>query len=127
MAVHFGLSWRGLKISLQRRFGRYANIRKGQRYVAIRDVEDVLCVTHWRAPFTGGYRVIFPKGEAVVLPDDFAPGATGVACLPERYDHFLAAFIPESDRTASKFTGYHLTIYFDTFANAFQILPDRHD
>jgi hypothetical protein len=88
------------------------NVKKGTRFRATTDF-PAICLTHWMAPFTGGYSVVVPAGEILVVPEDPPSFATGVALVPERYDHFLQVFVPPEDRNAEKFGGYSLAVPFD--------------
>jgi len=84
-------------------------IRAGQHYL-IKEPVEVIALTHWRAPFTGGYNVVLPAGEVVEIDHDPVPGATAVGCTPIRYAELEVAFIPAKDRKADNYGGYSLTI-----------------
>ena len=87
-------------------------IRAGQRYRADSDLE-IIALTHWRAPFTGGHEVIFPKGEIFKVSYDPQENATAASCDAERYDALHERFIPPEDRQADKYDGYSLVIPFE--------------
>jgi hypothetical protein len=60
----------------------------GEIYEAIHDVE-IGCLTHWRAPFTGGQRVLLPAGTKLrveVNSSDAEP--IGIYALPLKYGGF---------------------------------------
>jgi hypothetical protein len=84
-------------------------ILAGQHYRATKPV-DVIALTHWSAPFTGGYDVVLPAGEVFEIIHDPVPGATAVGCRPLRYADLEVSFIPPDDRNARKYGGYSLTI-----------------
>ena len=95
-------------------------IRKGQRYRAKEDI-GVLAVTQWRAPYTGGARILLPQGEIVVIVDDPQQSATGVGCRPEKYDDILP-LLPEHERGGPQFAGYILVIPFEVLSASFDFL-----
>jgi hypothetical protein len=97
-------------------------LRKGQRFRALHDV-PLNCLTHWSAPFTGGLKVVLPGNEVLIVEEEPPVFAAGAYMIPERYDHFLTAWIPESERLPPKFEGYSLAISFDELAQSFQEEP----
>jgi len=86
-----------------------SDVTVGQRYRTTAQI-PVLAMTHWSAPFTGGYEVRLPAGEEFEVLNDPPEGATGVYCRPARYEDLEAVFIPAEDRDAEKYEGYSLVI-----------------
>ncbi len=67
-------------------------------------------VTHWRAPFTGGFECVIPAGTALVAAHDRVEGAEGVSFRPLLYEEMEGILVPEEDRLAEKYDGYSLVI-----------------
>jgi hypothetical protein len=84
-------------------------IRKGERYRTSEAVE-VIAMTHWVGPFTGGARATLPAGEEFVVSNDPPPGATAVYCDPVRYDALHSLFVPKTDRDQPNYGGYYLCV-----------------
>jgi hypothetical protein len=97
-------------------------VREGQRYRALRDLE-VAALTHWRAPFTGGFEVTLPAGEIFIIANDPPASATAVYCTPERYEELHSVFIPEEDRNAETYAGYSLVIDLGVIRQHTELLP----
>ena len=72
-------------------------VRGEDRFVTTHDV-PALGVTHWRAPFTGGFEATIPEGTVLVAPSDAVEGAEGFYCTPELYEEMEIALVPEEDR-----------------------------
>lgn len=85
------------------------SIRAGQRYRAVHDLE-VIAMTHWNAPFTGGHEGVLPAGEIFTIAIDPPESATAAYCDPARYDELHARFVPPEDREHPKYSGYSLSI-----------------
>lgn len=89
-------------------------IREKQLYEPREDIE-VVCMTSWRAPFTGGYDRILPKGERFRISHDPVEGATAVYCDPIRYRKLHKTMVPWKDRIRFlTYGGYYLCIKLDT-------------
>ena len=97
-------------------------VREGQRYRALRDLQ-VGALTHWRAPFTGGFEVTLPAGEVFVIANDPPASATAAYCTPERYEELHGLFIPAEDRNAETYAGYSLVIDLDVIRQHAELLP----
>ena len=95
-------------------------IRGGQRYRALRDVE-VNALTHWEAPFTGGAKGVVPAGTVVIVAFDPPEMATAIGCDPADAKALEAGFVPEADRTHPKYAGFSLSILRTTLAEAFEL------
>ena len=87
-------------------------LRRGQRYEVLKDT-PAICMTYWKAPYTGGLEGVVPAGEVLVVTVDPPPSATGADLVPERYDALLVRFIPPEERSAPTFGGYSLCLMFD--------------
>jgi len=81
----------------------------GEIYEAIDDVE-VLYMTSWGAPFTGGGNVIFPKGETIKVATPNRPKPTSVYCEAVNYKKLHHLVVPEKDRSAPDYGGYYFAI-----------------
>jgi hypothetical protein len=90
-------------------------VRKGQRYRSIVPLQ-VIAMTSWAAPFTGGEKRVLPAGEEFVISNDPPEGATAVYCDPVRYEELHAQFVPTRDRQSKRYTGYYLCIDLNVIA-----------
>lgn len=84
-------------------------VRKGERYRCKAPLE-VIAMTSWAAPFTGGADKVLPAGEEFVVASDPPVGATAVCCNPVRYDELHAHFVSAKDRRNKRYSGYYLCI-----------------
>jgi hypothetical protein len=84
-------------------------VLEGQRWVAAVDVA-VHGLTHWDAPYTGGFSGVLPAGSVVIVLDDPPPIATAVGCRPEAYAELEALLVPASDRSEPRYDSYSLSI-----------------
>ncbi len=92
-------------------------IKEKQLYEPLEDI-DVICMTSWRAPFTGGYDRILPKGERFRVSHDPVEGATAVYCDPIRYKQLHKTMVPWKDRLQFlTYAGYYLCIKLDSIKN----------
>jgi len=99
-------------------------IQRGQRYRVVNDT-PAICMTYWKAPYTGGVKVVVPAGEVLVVTADPSPRATGADLLPERYDALLAKFVPFKERSDPKFGGYSLCLMFDQIDANCQLVTEE--
>ena len=96
----------------------YKRFRKGDRFQALQDV-DVLVMTQWHAPYTGGDDGVVPKGEVLEVISDALPEAAGVGLKPVRYQELHATLVDEADRLAEGYAGYYLVVLFDVLDKEF--------
>lgn len=89
----------------------HPNVRKGDRFLALTELQ-AKGLTHWRAPFTGGFECNVPKGTILVAVHDSAPISTGFGVEPENYEELEKQLVPEEDRTAEKYGGYSFVINY---------------
>jgi len=88
-------------------------IRKNQIYETKEDL-DITCMTAWRAPFTGGYKRVLPKGERIRIYNDPPATASAVYCEPLRYKELHKAMVPLADRLRFwVYSGYYFCIKLD--------------
>lgn len=99
-------------------------VRKGERYRSAAPLE-VIAMTSWAAPFTGGNRGVLPTGEEFVVSHDPAEGATAVYCAPVRYDELHAHFVPAKDRRSKRYRGYYLCIGLSLIADHCQRVGEQ--
>jgi hypothetical protein len=96
------------------------NVKKGQRYRAKCDVL-VTCMTSWAAPYTGGYKRTFPKGQTLVIANDPPPEATAVYADPINYRSLHSAMVPMRDRLQFwVYRGYYLCITLPQLETEFE-------
>ncbi|MBK1881949.1 hypothetical protein JIN85_05955 [Luteolibacter pohnpeiensis] len=88
-------------------------IHEGQIWEATTEV-DVIAMTQWRAPFTGGHFRKLPAGEQFRVSVKPPAGATAACCDPLNYKGLHKYFVPRKDRWQIHiYSGYYLTINFD--------------
>ena len=98
--------------------------RKGDRYVVTSACPAIVLVQFF-APFTGGEERVLPPGLRFVLDHDPGRTATGVGAKPEPYEAWEAKLVPDEDRAAEKYAGYHLVIRLSDLATLCEKLADR--
>lgn len=92
-------------------------IAKGQIYETNADI-PIICMTSWRAPFTGGYDRILKKGERFKVSDNPGEKATAVYCEPLRYKGLHKQMVPLRDRMRFwVYAGYYFCIKLETITN----------
>ena len=89
----------------------HPTIRKGDRFVTLTEM-PATGLTHWRAPFTGGFECRIPEGTVLVAMHDSATVSTGFGVRPENYEELEKKLVPEADRTADKYGGYSFVISY---------------
>jgi hypothetical protein len=89
----------------------YQKIYKGDKFIALTDFE-ITGLTHWSAPYTGGFKCVIPKGTILIVFHDPVPGAIGFGVIPENKGEFELKHVPESDRKAGNYSGYSF-IFFE--------------
>jgi hypothetical protein len=80
-------------------------VKKGDRFVTIRDINTHALVT-WGAG-TGSYECKLPKGTIIIADYDQGEVAKGFVALPENYGEIDKQTIPES-RRKQQYSGYYL-------------------
>jgi hypothetical protein len=83
--------------------------KEGEVYEAVTDVV-ITFLTHYSAPFTGGARTVFPKGERVRVSCVNGERPIGVYCTPLRYDDLHVFIVTNEERTRPEYNGYSLSI-----------------
>lgn len=83
---------------------------KGDEIYEAIEVVEIDYMTAWSAPFAGGGKTTFPKGEqiSIVKPNHDKP--TSMYCDPVNYDELHSIIVPEKDRRAKGYNGYYLCI-----------------
>lgn len=84
-------------------------IHEGDRYSPNKSLE-VIAMTSWAAPYTGGSDGILPAGEEFTVSHPPREGATAVYCDPVNYDKLHAHFVPVRDRKNRRYSGYYLCV-----------------
>ncbi len=95
----------------------------GQRFRTTAEIETI-CLTEYRAPFTGGCEVYLPVGFEFEVMHDPVPGSTGVNCRALDYEYWEEALVPPHERADDKYSGYHLMMSFDVIAVNCEIISD---
>jgi len=96
-------------------------VRFGSRFV-VKTPLSIRGLTHWRAPFTGGFECTVAPGTVVVVAHEPTPGATAVGVRPEAYAELEPQLVPQEDRTSEKYDGYSLVIPLEEFGRSLE--PD---
>jgi hypothetical protein len=89
------------------------NVRQGQVWLVTSDMA-VRGLTHWRAPFTDGFKCILPAGTRVQVTRAWA-NTTAAACRPIEYDAMERLLVPSKDRQDPKYDGYTLVLDLEDF------------
>lgn len=87
-------------------FGRRirTRIEEGDVLVVHRPL-DVFVLTHWKAPYTDGFRSRLPEGVRLPATHDAGPLSLVVRCVPENLEWFTETIVPEEIRSAEKYSG----------------------
>ena len=89
----------------------HPDVKKGDRFEAMADFKTH-GMTHWKAPFTGGFQCVVPKGTILVADYDSPKLSTGFGVTPENYAELEIRLVPEEDRSAQKYNGYSLSLRY---------------
>jgi len=65
----------------------------------------VFVLTHWRAPYTGGFKCTLPVGVHLRAVTAAPKGSRGCRFVPSEPSEFLIHFVPQEERTSPKFSG----------------------
>ena len=93
----------------------------GQRFRTIADIETI-CLTEYRAPFTGGCEVNLPVGFEFEIMHDPPPESTGVNCRALNYEYWEEILVPPHERADEKYAGYHVVLMFDVIADKCELI-----
>jgi len=84
-------------------------ILRGQTFTLPRSLAlDV--TTHWRAPFTDGFKQLLPAGTRLVAAEDVPVGARAVLCVPADERAFERSFVPVEVREDPKYAGCSISL-----------------
>jgi hypothetical protein len=67
-------------------------------------------LTHWNAPYTGGFKCTLPVGVHLRAAAAAPKGSRGCRFVPEESSAFLSRFVPQEKRTNLKFAGVSLPL-----------------
>lgn len=84
------------------------HVYQGDKFSVVKDIK-VHGLIIWGAPYTGGFECILPARTVLVAENDAVPWAEGFAVVPVDYNELEKQLVPESDRTAKKYGGYHFS------------------
>jgi hypothetical protein len=98
-------------------------VREGQRFVLTED-HLVKGLTHWRAPFTGGFDATAPAGTVVVAREQH-PTAPGFYAVPEDYEKLEKILVPIEEREHGKYDGYDLVFVANEIGTWFRPLDEE--
>ncbi len=97
----------------------------GEIYEAVHDVE-VSCMTHWRAPFTGGKKVILPAGTKIkVEGHPLVPEPISVYTSPLDSERLEVIFVNQSDRESEQYAGYSISVKTAQLNSDFRLVPEQ--
>ena len=80
-------------------------VNKGAKFITTRDLEKI-CLTHWRAPFTGGFECTIPAGTILISFYDQVEHPATLGLIPENYEEFERSYVSETYRFDPKYQGY---------------------
>lgn len=86
--------------------------RRGERFEVIEPFTAGVLTT-WKAPFTGGYEKVLPRGLRFVVSQEPPQSANAVAADPEPALQWEQQLVDEEDRSHPKYGGYYLVVGFD--------------
>jgi hypothetical protein len=89
----------------------HPNVKKRDRFFVLEDIETI-ALTHWKAPFTGGFEYTIPKGTILVALTNSVRLSSGFGCVPENKDEFEKQFVPENIRMNPKYAGYSFAMKY---------------
>ena len=93
----------------------------GEIYEAACNVE-IMCLTHWRAPFTGGDRVTVISGTQIRIEVREAdPEPIAVYARPLEYESWESKFVPLAVRESAKYDGYSLSVKTSELSKSFRL------
>jgi hypothetical protein len=98
---------------------------EGDVYEALQDFEAEY-LTSWDKPFTGGGKAGLLKGEQVVV--QYAPADSRpimVYAHPVNYRDIEARVVPESERRAQSYAGFHFAISTADLNRYFRVIASR--
>jgi hypothetical protein len=98
-----------------------ARFAKGTRFRSRCDLQVSGIIT-FGAPFSGGFKGVFPANEILVLDNESSPGTKGMWLVPERYQHFESIFVPERDRENEVYGGYAVAIEYTQVGTDVEVL-----
>ena len=94
----------------------------GEVYESIDEVE-IIYLTHWCAPYTGGGKCILKKNVQVkVEVHERNQEPIAVYALPLNYDNLESEIIPKDDLEATKYGSYSLSIETKVLNNKFKLI-----
>ncbi len=99
--------------------------REGDVYIAVRDV-PACSMIYFRAPFTGGEKVLIPSGTRIRVPlDPVYENPITILASPTDYKEMEKDFVPESDLRDPKYAGYGLAIDIHEFKEGLQLEGEK--
>jgi len=66
--------------------------------------------THWRGPFTDGFKQVLPAGTRLVAAEDVPVGARVVLCVPADERGFEQSFVPLEVREDPRYAGCSISL-----------------
>ncbi|TFH43307.1 MAG: hypothetical protein E4H01_12215 [Lysobacterales bacterium] len=70
----------------------------------------VFILTHWEAPYTGGFKCKLPVGVYLRAVTTAPKGSRGCRFVPAEPSEFLTQFVPQKERTSPQFSGVSLPL-----------------
>ena len=98
--------------------------QKGDVYESLEDVK-LSYLTAWLAPFTGGGKAIFPKGQRLVVPDEPpVPNPIAVYADPVDYKTVEDLVVPAEDRMSPEYSGFYFSVPTGVILSKFRLVQD---
>jgi len=87
----------------------HPEVKKGDKFLVTQDMPSGI-VTHYRGPYTGGFKCVVPQGLILVANHDSDRISCGFSCVPENEKEFEEKFVPAEQKSDEKYAGVSLAI-----------------
>jgi hypothetical protein len=97
--------------------------KEGEVYEATTDVE-ITFLTQYNAPFTGGDKCRFPRGERLRISCVNFERPIGAYANPLRYDELHSTIVSDEERARPEYVGYYLSVKTVQLNRDFRLVQD---
>lgn len=94
----------------------------GEVYQSVEPFQ-ITYLTHHFAPFTGGEKTTFPKGEKIIVRQDVDSKAGSVYCIPLEYERMEKMLISKEELEEPTYSDYSLSIEHVQFEQHLKHIP----
>ncbi len=99
-------------------------VNKGDRFKVLEDIKTN-ADTSWKAPYSGSFKCVIPKGTILIAPYQGLPDVRGFACIPEDYEKFENEYVPIEIREHEKYDGYSFTLLYRDIGKKVVLINDN--